>query len=160
MNILKNKHMLTAALVAPILAVMSYFAIDFFMGETPHAAEEGQSYQLVEKPNCRYNSGLCGLKNGDFELSLSPEWSSDGQLLLTLQSEFPLDGVVIALVQNEADDNLPQDMRAMSDDGLVWSVNLVHTDPGKDRLRLVAASNQSLWYGDVGMKFALAGTGD
>ena len=57
MKFLKNKHLLTASLVAPILALMSYFAIDALVGETPHAAEEGQSYQLVEKQNCRYNSG-------------------------------------------------------------------------------------------------------
>jgi len=34
-------------LVAPVLAIMGYFALDFFVGETPHAAEEGQSYKLV-----------------------------------------------------------------------------------------------------------------
>lgn len=155
MKILKNKHVLVAALVAPLLALMSYFAIDFFVGESPHAAEEGQSYKLVEKSNCRYNSGNCGLKNGDFELSLSSEWVGDGQLLLTLRSEFPLDGIVIALVQNEADDNPPVDMQMVSDDGLTWSLNLSNPSPGQDRLRLVASSNQSLWYGDVAMKFAL-----
>jgi len=158
MSIIKNKHMLVAALVAPLLALMSYFAIDFFVGESPHAAEEGQSYQLVEKSNCRYNSGNCGLKNGDFELNLSYEWAGDGQLLLTLRSEFPLDGVVIALVQSEADDNLPVDMQMMGDDGLAWTVNLSNPNPGHDRLRLVASSNRSLWYGDVAMKFALPRT--
>jgi hypothetical protein len=158
MKILKNKHVLTAALVAPLLALMSYFAIDFFMGEPPHAAEEGQSYKLVEKPNCRYNSGQCGLKNVDFELGLSPEWSSDDQLVLTLQSEIPLDGVVIALVQNEADDKLPVDMLRSGDDGLVWTVNMGRANPEQDRLRLVAAANQSLWYGDVALKFALPKT--
>ena len=71
MSILKNRHVLVASLVAPLLALLAWFAIDFFTSETPHAAVEGQSYALVEKPNCRYDSGLCGLKNNDFELELS-----------------------------------------------------------------------------------------
>jgi hypothetical protein len=158
MNILKNKHVLAAALVAPLLALMSYFAIDFFVGEAPHAAEEGQSYQLAEKSNCRYNSGKCDLQNGDFKLSLTPEWRGDGQLLLTLQSEFPLDGIVISLVAGEVEDNPPVNMRSVSDDGLAWSINLDNPDPGTGRVRLVASSNRSLWYGDAALKFALPQT--
>jgi hypothetical protein len=156
---LKNKHLLIASLVAPLLALMSYFAIDFFVGETPHPAEEGRSYQLVEKSNCRYDRGKCDMQNGDFRLSLSPQWGGTGQMLLTLTSEFPLDGVVISLVAGATEENPPVQMRAISDDGLVWSLNLDNPDPLKDRLRLVASSNQSLWYGDVAMKFALPPTG-
>jgi hypothetical protein len=159
MNILKNKHLLAASLVAPLLALMSYFAIDYFVGESPHAAEAGQSYQLVEKSNCRYDSGACDLQNGEFRLSLSPEWGGEGQLLLTLRSEFPLEGVVISLVASEVDDNPPVNMQAISDDGLAWSVNLDNPVPGKDRLRLVASANQSLWFGDVALKFALPDAG-
>ena len=159
MNILKNKHVLTASLVAPLLALMSYFAIDFFVGETPHAAREGQSYQLVEKSNCRYDSGQCDLQNGDFRLSLNPEWGTDGQLLLTLQSVFPLEGVVISLARGGAGDTVPVNMRAVSGDGLAWSIMLDNPDPADDRLRLVASSNQSLWYADAAMKFALSGDG-
>jgi hypothetical protein len=158
MKFLKNKHVVTATLVAPLLALMAYFAIDFFVGEPPQAAREGQSYQLVEKPNCRYISGHCGLKNGDFELGLDPEWTGDDQLVLTLQSVFPLDGVKIALVQSEADGNLPVDMVRTSDDGLSWAVNMGQANAEQDRLRLVAASNKSLWYGDVTLKFALPKT--
>jgi len=159
MNILKNKHIVTASLVAPLLALMSYFAIDFFVGESPHAAEEGGSYQLVEKSNCRYNSGHCDLQNGDFRLNLSPQWDSNGQLQLTLVSEFPLDGVVISRVANGVGEQPPVQMQATSDDGLAWSVSLDNPVPGADRLRLVASSNKALWYGDVAMKFALPITG-
>jgi len=159
MNILKNKHLLIASLVAPLLALMSYFAIDFFVGESPHPAEEGRSYQLVGKSNCRYESGKCDLQNGDFRLSLSPQWGRNGQMLLTLTSEFPLDGVVISRVAGATDEHPPEQMRAISDDGLSWSLNVDNPDPVKDRLRLVASSNQSFWYGDVAMKFALPRTG-
>jgi len=152
---LKNKHLLTASLMAPILALMSYFAIDALVGETPHAAEEGQSYQLVEKPNCRYDSGSCGLKNGDFELKLHTEELDDQRLRLVLKSVFPLDGVLVGLVENEASEESPVDMRPVGDDGLSWSLDLVRPDPESDRLRLVASSQGALYYGDVAMKFTL-----
>jgi len=154
-KIFKNKHILTAALVAPVLALMGYFAVNALVGETPHAAEEGQSYQLVEKPNCRYSSGNCGLKNGEFELKLSTEELDDDRLLLMLKSVFPLDGVKVALIENEAAEERPVDMRPMGDDGLVWSLDIARPDPERGRLHLVASSNQSLYFGDVAMKFTL-----
>lgn len=155
MKFLKNKHLLTASLMAPILALMSYFAIDALVGETPHAAEEGQSYQLVEKPNCRYDSGSCGLKNGDFELKLHTEELENDRLLLVLESVFPLEGVLVGLLESEADEAQPVDMRPVGDDGLTWSLDLVRPNPESDRLQLVAAAKGSLYYGDVAMKFTL-----
>jgi len=137
---------------------MGYFAVTVFMGESPHAAVEGQSYQLVEKPNCRYNSGNCGLKNGDFELKLGVDWLEDDRMVLMLNSVFPLNGVKVALVENEADDTLPVDMRPLGDDGLAWSLNMARPDPERDRLRLVASANSSLYFGDVAMKFTLPET--
>jgi len=157
MAFFKNKHVVTATIVAPLLAVISYYAIDFFVGEPSKPAEAGQSYKLVEKPNCRYQSGLCGLKNGDFELSLSPDWVAEDRLQLTLRSEFPLQGVLIALVENGRGEGKPAEMQAASDDGLVWSSTLAGPDPEKDRLRLVASSNDSLWYGDVSLTFSRPG---
>jgi hypothetical protein len=150
---LKNKHLLTASLMAPILALMSYFAIDALVGETPQAAEEGQSYQLVEKPNCRYDSGSCGLKNGDFELNLHTEALDSDRMTLVLKSVFPLDGVLLGLVENGADEEQPMDMRPMGDDGLIWSLDVARPNPETDRMHLVASSSGSLYFGDVSMKF-------
>lgn len=155
MTILKNKHLITAALVAPVLALLAYFGIDALVGEKPHAAEEGRSYQLVEKPNCRYGSGNCGLKNGDFELKLVTESLNQDQLLLILKSAFPLEGVKVAMVENEIDEKPPEDMQPMSDDGLVWSLEIMRPDPERDRLRLVASSRGSLYFGDAATKFTL-----
>jgi len=153
LNIFKNKHVLTASLIAPVLAVLAYFAVNALVGETPHAAEEGQSYQLVEKPNCRYNSGNCGLKNGDFELVLSTEKLSDDRLRLLLESVVPLEGVKVALIEKDADEKQPVDMRPAGNDGLVWSIDLARPDPERHRLLLVASANRSLYYGDAAMKF-------
>ena len=153
MNILKNKHVLTASLIAPVLAVIAYFAVNALVGETPHAAEERQSYQLVEKPNCRYNSGHCGLKNGDFELTLSTEKLSGDQIRLLLESVVPLEGVKVALIENDVDEKQPVDMQPIGNDGQAWSIELARPDPERHRLLLVASANRSLYYGDAAMKF-------
>jgi hypothetical protein len=154
-NFLKNKHLLTASLVAPILAILSYFAIDALVGEAPHAAEDGQSYQLVEKPNCRYGSGNCGLKNGDFELKLHTEELDGRRLNLVLESVIPLDGVMVGLAGDEAGGQKPVEMQPAGDDALTWSLEIDRPDPESDRLHLVASSSGSLYYGDVAMKFTL-----
>ena len=150
-----NKHMVTAAIVAPVLALIAYFGVDALVGESPHAAEEGQSYQLVEMPSCRYSSGHCGLKNGDFELNFSTESLDDGRMLLMLESEFPLEGIKVALVEDEADEKQPVDMRAMGANGLRWSLEIARPDPERNRLHLVASANRALYFVDAAMKFTL-----
>jgi len=155
MTFLSNKHLLTAAIVTPILALLSYYAIGALVGEKPHVAEEGQSYQLVEKPNCRRSGGNCSLKNGDFELNLSAEWIDDDRLQLMLKSEFPLNGVLLAWVEKEVDENRPVEMRAVDEDGLIYSFEWRQPNPGHGRLRLVASSKGSLYFGDATTKFTL-----
>jgi len=155
MNIFKNKHLLIATLMAPVLGLISYFGINFLVSEKPLVAEAGQSYQLVEKPNCRYSSGICGLKNVDFELTINFERLDDARLLLKLESAHPLDGVMLALVENETDEKQPVAMRSMDADGVIWSLEITRPDPERDRLHLVASSNGSLYFGDVATKFTL-----
>ncbi len=74
MNILANKHVVIAMLMAPVLALISYFAVDKLMADPPQAAVSGESYRLIEQSNCRYNSGQCALINGNFELRLKANW--------------------------------------------------------------------------------------
>ena len=153
MSFWKNKHVLIATLTAPVLALVSYYGIGALFGEKPQPAEAGQSYRLVEKPNCRYSSGLCGLKNVDFELTISFEPLGYDRLLLKLVSETPLDGVKLALVENATDEDKPRDMLATGDNGLDWSLDIQLPDPERDRLHLVASSMQTLYFGDVATKF-------
>jgi hypothetical protein len=156
MSFWKNKHVLIAALMAPVLGLVSYFGIGFMFGERPQPSEAGESYKLVEKPNCRYSSGLCGLKNVDFELTLTFERLENGRLLLNLVSVNPLDGVKLALIESMDDDKKPRDMQATSADGLNWSLDIALPDPENDRLRLVASSREVLYFGDVATKFTSA----
>lgn len=158
MSMFKNKHLVTAAIVAPVLALIGYFGINALVGESPQAAEEGKSYQLVEMPSCRYSSGRCSLKNGDFELNLSTESPDGDRLLLLLKSEFPLDGVKVALIEHETDAKQPVDMQATDEQGLDWSLEMARPDPERSRLRLVASASGSLYFGDAAMKFALQET--
>ncbi|MGY0646152.1 MAG: hypothetical protein ACW7DN_16410, partial [Paraglaciecola chathamensis] len=60
----KNKHIITALIVTPLLAIAGYFATDYIVSERPQQAQQGGQYQLAALPNCRYASGKCGLKNG------------------------------------------------------------------------------------------------
>ena len=155
MIVWKNKHVLIATLMAPVLALIAYFGVNALVGEKPHVAEAGQSYVLVEKPNCRHSGGICGLKNGDFELTLSFEWLDNGRMLLELESVHALDGVLVALVESEASEDPPVDMRPVGNDGLTWSLDIAHPDPDSHRLRLVASANQALYFGDVATKFTV-----
>ena len=59
-----------ALLVAPVLALIAYFAVDAVVAEKPEKALAGSSYPLVAKSNCRYASGRCSLENGDVQLEI------------------------------------------------------------------------------------------
>ena len=158
MSFFKNKHVVLASIMAPILGLGGYFGIGLLFGEKPLPAEAGRSYQLIEKPNCRYGSGVCGLKNVDFELTLTGEALANDRYLLNLVSENPLDGIKLALVENAADEGAPADMLASGSDGLNWSLEIKLPDPARDRLRLVASARQTLYYGDVATKFTVIET--
>ena len=139
MNLLKTRHVLVAALVALLLALIAYFASDYFFGEAPQLAVEGQSYPLVEKPSCRWESGYCGLKNNEFELDLQVR-EVDGETLLLLESVFALEGVMLSVGREEAEGAQPVPMRAVDEEGRRWSLPLIVPAPGEDRIRLVAAA--------------------
>lgn len=153
MNVLKNRHVLVAALVAPVLALLAWYGTEYLFGEKPHAAVAGQSYRLAEKPDCRYGSGHCGLKNGDFELELRMETTDDGRSVLMLKSAVALDGVKVALAEEGIEGAEPAAMHAQDGDGLLWSLEMRRPDPQRERLQLVAASRESLWFGDADTAF-------
>jgi hypothetical protein len=155
MSTFKNKHLVVAMLVAPILAILAWYSIDALVGEKPKPAEEGKSYPLVEKPNCRYSSGACGLKNADFELELSIRALEEGLVELNLTSAFPLDGVMVSLVENDLEDAPPVAMQPRGGDGKTWSLDMQRPDPERHRLRLAALADGSIYYGDVATKFTL-----
>ena len=149
----KNKHVVVSLIVAPILAIISYFAVDSLVAETPHAAKPGERVELIAKSNFRYPSGGCDLKNGDFELHVAATWISDVQVSLTLESKFPLDGVVAAHVINQEQNMSPINMRPVDNSGLKWALDIVNPDMKIDRLQLAASANRTLYYADASLAF-------
>ncbi len=148
--VLTNKHVVIAMIVAPILAVMAWFAAGQFTGETPQAAVPGQSYPLVEKSNCRYPSGACDVENEGLRLRLTTVEAGGNELLLT--SSHPLDGVVLGL--GSADEETePAAMRAADGQRLEWRLQLGAAPLPVQRIRLVALAAGSSYFADVGTTF-------
>ena len=150
---LKNKHIIVAMIVAPILAIIAYFATDSLVGEKPHKAEAGKSYSLVALPNCRYPSGHCTMKNAGFSLDLKVEQAGVNVMTLSLDSKHPLQGVKAALVANEQQTGAPADLIATDDTALHWTVDLSGEHSELSRLRLVVAAEDSFYYGETGLAF-------
>jgi len=153
MKVLKNRHVLVASLVAPVLALIAWFAVDHLLGEKPHAAVEGSSYALVEKPDCRWESGHCGLKNNDFELTIAFERLPGGYLRLQLDSVFPLEGVMLGVALGDEQTQPPRAMSPASSDGLRWTLDATAVRAGDERIRLVAASGGVNYFGEASTEF-------
>ncbi|RLQ21654.1 hypothetical protein DWB85_11610 [Seongchinamella sediminis] len=151
----KNKHVIIAMIVAPILSVLAWFAVGQFLGEQPQAAKPGQSYPLVEQSNCRYRSGACDLENEDFRLRLTLQQGVTGPEFL-LSSSHPLEGAVLAVVEGGADAT-PAAMRASDGQGLAWRIVLAEVPAPADRIRLVARAGGSSYFADASTAFLQPG---
>ena len=149
MSILTNKHFIVAMLVTPILAVLAYFLTDYLVSERPHAAEQGVSYKLVAKPNCRYTSGKCELKNGDFLLTLKPERPNNNKVRLSLDANFSLQGAKIAISQSFGATPAPIDMQALDKAKKRWQTVIDQPSSDGNFLRLVISARGSLYFADV-----------
>ncbi len=143
-----NKHVVVALIIAPILAVLAWFAIGNLLGEQAHIAEPGVSYSLVARSNCRYSSGRCDLENQDFSLFLQLE---EG-VALVVSSEHPLRAVMIS-VGKAAEEIAPSSMVTMESDGRRWRLQLAQRPQPKDIIRLVAATEQNFYYGETSTQF-------
>ncbi len=147
----KNKHVVVAMLVAPVLAILAWFAVDSLVSERPHVAKPGAAYPLVARSNCRYQSGRCDLDNSDFRLSLERD---AGELLLT--SRFALSGGNVAIGSKPETLDRPVALVPADESGLVWRVPLV-TEPGEeDLLRIAVLAEQSTYFAETSAVFLTA----
>lgn len=146
-----NKHVIIAMIVAPILSVLAWFAVGNLTGEQPKSAQSGQSYPLVEKSNCRYASGACGLENSEFKLLMTYRDDVAGPEMV-VRSSHPLEGVVLGLGSSDSEVQ-PSAMRATDGRGLEWRI-AVGSKPGLDqRIRIVARASGSSYFGEAGTAF-------
>ena len=147
-----NKHVVVAMLVAPVLAILAWFAVDYFVSERPHAAESGASYLLIAKSNCRYDSGQCDLANGDFELTLRPTEIGESMITLDLESRFALQQATVGLV-NEGIEADPSGMVSSGTGATRWSTLLARPTNDKSTLRVAVAAQGATYYAEVPIVF-------
>ena len=140
--------MILAMFVAPVLAIMAYFSVDYIVSEKPQAALQGSSYKLAAKSNCRYQSGVCTLKNGDIEVQLRARRVGDKEVELTIFSELRMQNVIISYVDDDIVSE-PIQMDAATAEVENWQVRLYLGDPEKSTLRLALTISDSMYYAET-----------
>jgi len=150
MSLLRNRHFITALLVAPLLAVLAWFAVGQWAEEPalqPTPARSGNSYPMIERPGCRYAGGECGLSNEDFKLALAV--TQDGQLRLA--SAVALDYVLVGLAS--AAGQPPSQAQPVSARRDRWVHSFSVLPSSDDRLRVVAGVDGASWFGEASLVF-------
>jgi len=148
MNILKNKHVVVAMIVAPILAIIAYFAVDHVVSEKPQTALQGGTYKLAAKSNCRYQSGVCTLKNADVEVKIRARRIGAQEVELTMQSVLPVQNAIISFVGEDIP-STPERMNAVNTDMDEWQATLYLNDPEKTILRLALNISDATYYAET-----------
>lgn len=152
MGFLKNKHLILAMFIAPLLAVIAYFAVDQVVSEKPQAAIEGASYKLVAKSNCRYKSGICTLENGDIEVKLRVEIIDNSRAEVFLSSEIPVQSALVSFVDDlgyETISREPRLMVASMEYPDTWSAVIDSVPTEKSILRLALRISDTLYYAET-----------
>lgn len=144
----KNKHVVIAMLVAPVLAILAWFAVDYFVAERPHAAKPGAAYRLIAKSNCRYDSGQCDLENADFELTLRPVQIGADSAVLELSSRFALQSATVALVEGGSEQP-PVPLTKAQQDRLTWTGEIAAAKDAESSIRLAVVAQDATWFAEV-----------
>jgi hypothetical protein len=144
----KNKHVVVAMLVAPVLSILAWFAVDYFVGERPQAAKPGAAYLLVAKSNCRYDSGQCDLTNADFELTLRPTEVTTTSATFELVSKFPLQQATIGVVDGSRE-SPPSTMVASGPAATAWTTTTARPDSAESTLRIAVIAQEATYYAEV-----------
>lgn len=148
MNILKNKHLILAMFVAPVLAIISYFSVDYMVSEKPQAAQQGGTYKLAAKSNCRYKSGACTLRNGDVEVSIRARRMDTKEVRLTMYSDLPVQHAIISYVTSDFESE-PVQMHLASAESQDRTIILQLDDPENSVLRLALNIANVMYYAET-----------
>ena len=135
-------------IVAPILAIISYFAVDHYVAEVPHKAKQGQSYKMLVKPNCRWESGACDLINGELKIHITSDSQVYGLNRLFVDVSSDLKGIKFALVKVKNNTSKPQSMTSSNGSKISWQspqINIIKSD----YLQFVISVNESIFYAQV-----------
>ncbi len=156
MSFFKNKHVITAMIVSPLLAIMAYLAVDSLVAERPHVAKQGEAYRLVAKSDCRYTSGNCTLVNSSFKSTLHYQKSSN---TLQLESSHALQNATIGFVTKEGEEGKVWAMQASDTTAKVWRLFLPTELNSELLARIVLQANNAYYYAETGMIFINYETG-
>ncbi len=146
-----NKHVVIALIVGPILAILAWVGVGQIAGEKAALAVTGKSYPLVEKSDCRYESGHCKLENEDFKLVLRIE-QRDIDTVLVLKSVHALEGVMMSVAEPGSETS-PSPMRATDAQNMEWVIPVEELPTPAQRFYLVASSGGVQYFGDAATLF-------
>ena len=157
-----DRHVITALLVAPVLAILAWFAVGSLGGEKARPARTGAAYPLLEKSNCRYASGVCDLENTDFKVRLSftdnvsGELSGDGSAnaggRLDVYVSHAVDSALLSLTRAPGD-AAPSAMRRADTEGRRWRFALQRQPDREQRLRLVLSRRGVAYFAEFSTAF-------
>jgi hypothetical protein len=153
LSIFTNKHLIMAMLVAPILAVIAWFLTDRMVTPEAQIASAGETYELIAKPNCRYQSNKCELVNGDVTLTIEPlQHETTAHPMLKMTSTVPVEILRIEFLDfNDA----TRDVVRHSNDSGLFEVSGSVTAPLNEiktmRLGLVSAGVN--YFAETNIKF-------
>lgn len=149
----KNKHVVIAMIVAPILAVLAWFAVGAMVGEQAQVAEPGAAYPLVARSNCRWESGECELTNNDLEMTILPLELGAQYTRLSLDSDLPLTQATFALLlgENEVTANAEHD--ASPDAPAQMTVTIPAFADPEAMLRVAVTVQESIYFAEVPVLF-------
>jgi hypothetical protein len=148
MGFFKNKHVILAMFIAPVLAIIAYFAVDRIVGEKPHQIKQGQTYKLAANPNCRYPSGLCTLRNGDIEVTVRIERVTDTAAKLILQSNTPVAHALASFAAAPAEPQ-PRTLYRSAAEGDTWNAEFKQAEIQNSTLRLALEISDSMFYAET-----------
>ena len=146
-----NKHVVIALIVGPILAILAWVGVGQIAGEKAALAVTGKSYPLVEKSDCRYESGHCKLENEDFKLVLRIEQRGIDTVLV-LKSVHALEGVMMSVAEPGSEIS-PSPMRASDAQNMEWVIPVEELPTPAQRFYLVASSGGVQYFGDAATLF-------
>ena len=149
----KNKHVIIALLVAPMLAIMAWFAVDYFVAERPQPPAAGQSYPLVAKPSCRRLSDGCELSNTDLTLTLVVTRFNGNGADVELTSVVPLGLAQAGIANDGSDEGLPATLESTDSEGLAWQGNVSGRIDADTSMRVLVRANEAIFYAEVPVTF-------
>ena len=149
----KNKHVVIAMLVAPLLAIIAWYGVDSIVSERAESAKPGEHYPLVARSNCRYESGQCDLVNNDFKLVIRVVEVRPGETTLALESEFSIANARLSISSGDYEVLATVARASPSELPVQWIVTIASSPVPPAILRVAVTVQQSIYFAEVPVIF-------